>query len=204
MPLPHLARLPPASNSTPCQAAGAARASDQRLVYFSEVYWSACYNANLWQIRHNLQKDTIATMLPILPILCLLAAPPFFPAATAGPPGPPRRRSLSSPALAGPAAANPASRRRRRRPGTTSPQDVLQCRRAEPGKPRLDLRPNSPTGPPLRQAFGRTRQLPGTPPGPCPADSPGIANSQSATRSPACCRSATARPSGATPSCRTR
>ena len=42
------------------------------------MYWSACYNANLWQIRYNLQKDTIADMLPSLPIFCLFAAVPFF------------------------------------------------------------------------------------------------------------------------------
>ena len=128
MPLPHLARPPPASNSTPCQAAGAARASDQRLVYFSEVYWSACYNTNLWQIRYNLQKDTIATMLPILPILCLLAAPPFFHGSDDRPawvPGPPvYQQPGSSPASA---AGNPAVAAAPHAGGAVAPQAVLEA-----------------------------------------------------------------------------
>jgi len=32
----------------------------------SEQYWSACYNANLWQIRHNLQNTAMRYRLPIL------------------------------------------------------------------------------------------------------------------------------------------
>ena len=46
-------------------------------------YWSSCYNQNLWKIRYNLQKDTIADMFSILPILCIFAVTPPFPGAEA-------------------------------------------------------------------------------------------------------------------------
>jgi hypothetical protein len=39
----------------------------------SEQYWSACYNANLWQIRHNLQNAAMPHRLPILLIPPVLA-----------------------------------------------------------------------------------------------------------------------------------
>ena len=39
----------------------------------SEVYWSACYNAILWQIRYNLQNTAMTHRLPILLTLLLAA-----------------------------------------------------------------------------------------------------------------------------------
>jgi hypothetical protein len=37
----------------------------------SDVYWSACYNGNLWQIRYNLQNTAMTYRLPILLALVL-------------------------------------------------------------------------------------------------------------------------------------
>jgi hypothetical protein len=40
----------------------------------SEVYWSACYNTNLWKIRHNPQNTVMPLKLPNLARLVILTA----------------------------------------------------------------------------------------------------------------------------------
>ena len=42
------------------------RKKSDRAMEPSEQYWSAYYNANLWQIRHNLQNTGMRYKLPIL------------------------------------------------------------------------------------------------------------------------------------------
>ena len=37
------------------------------------MYWSSCYNANLWKIRHILQIRDMRNKLPILLALILMA-----------------------------------------------------------------------------------------------------------------------------------
>ena len=155
-------------------------ASRKRTAYSSEVYWSACYNANLWQIRYNLQKDVIAVMFPILPIFCLLAAPPFFQDNADRPtwaPNPPVYQQTQRPP-AGSAAVGAwtgGGSHADRSPGSHAPRGP-RSRRAGHGKPPLDLRQDRATSPPLRQAVEGIGQLPRTPPVRRPADTHGIAN----------------------------
>ena len=56
------------------------RAWLERVDLLSEVYWSSCYNANLWKIRHILQIGAMRNKLPILLalILMVVAAMPWL------------------------------------------------------------------------------------------------------------------------------
>ncbi len=56
------------------------RAWLERVDLLSEVYWSSCYNVNLWKIRHILQIGAMRNRLPILLalILMVVAAMPWL------------------------------------------------------------------------------------------------------------------------------